>query len=31
MFMRALLIGTPISVLLWYGIYRAWIAVFGIG
>jgi hypothetical protein len=26
MFMRGLLVGTPISVLLWYGIYRAWIA-----
>jgi hypothetical protein len=31
MFMRGLLIGTPISLLLWYGVYRAWIAMFWVG
>jgi hypothetical protein len=29
MFVRGLIIGAPISVLLWYLLYRAWIAMFG--
>jgi hypothetical protein len=29
--MLGIVIGTPISLLLWYGLFRAWILMFGTG
>jgi len=29
--MRGIVVGTPISLLLWYSLYRAWIELFATG